>query len=234
MRKFFADHKAKTGLAYTTRYAEKRKAASKLYKQRNRLRYRTNVCKVCGSPARTDAEFCSRRCAGDGRRILFPHSKIRVVDCPDCGADKVVSRTSPGHRCFSCAEVERPRFQAGWCRRCGDSFVMLFNNVDAGYCSAQCARSDSKDRRRARKREAFAEPVFRRKIFERDRWRCQICGKAVKRTKEPPHPFAPTIDHIIPLNDGGTHEPANVQCAHFVCNCRKSDGAANDQLRLIG
>ena len=39
---------------------------------------------------------------------------------------------------------------------------------------------------------------------------------------------------FVPLADGGTHEPANVQCAHYLCNSVKSDGAANDQLRLVG
>jgi 5-methylcytosine-specific restriction endonuclease McrA len=33
--------------------------------------------------------------------------------------------------------------------------------------------------------------------------------------------MSPTIDHILPLARGGTHEPSNVQAAHFGCNAAK-------------
>ncbi|WP_261949456.1 HNH endonuclease [Rhodococcus sp. T9N] len=72
------------------------------------------------------------------------------------------------------------------------------------------------------------------KIFERDRWQCHICNTRVKRDMVVPHPLAPTIDHLIPLAAGGTHEPANVATAHFLCNSRKGDRGAGEQLALIG
>lgn len=78
------------------------------------------------------------------------------------------------------------------------------------------------------------EEVWRSRIFERDGWRCQLCRLKVDRRRVVPHPKAPTLDHIIPLAKGGTHEPANVQLACFRCNCLKGDRAASDQLRLIG
>jgi len=102
------------------------------------------------------------------------------------------------------------------------------------FCSSSCQKADGRARRRARKRDAYVADVWRSRIFERDGWRCQLCGKATQRNAVAPHPKAPVLDHIIPLAQGGTHEPANVQCSHFLCNCLKSDGAANDQLRLIG
>lgn len=69
-------------------------------------------------------------------------------------------------------------------------------------------------RRRARKLAAFRADVIPTVIFERDRWRCGICGKRVRRRDA-------SIDHVIPLAKGGTHEPGNVQCAHLLCNIRK-------------
>lgn len=128
----------------------------------------------------------------------------------------------------------------GLCRRCGTSFLGSANGQIPAYCSAKCNSADSRERRRARKAGAFVEKVYRQRIFERDGWRCQLCHKPVKRDAVVPHPKAPTIDHIIPLNTGvaagGTHEPSNVQCAHFLCNSIKSDGVfarTGDQLRLI-
>lgn len=71
-------------------------------------------------------------------------------------------------------------------------------------------------------------------IFERDRWRCQLCGGKVNRGAVVPHPKAPTIDHILPRACGGTDVPANVQLAHFECNWQKADRGGPEQLRLIG
>jgi len=63
--------------------------------------------------------------------------------------------------------------------------------------------------------------------------RCHICNKAVKRDAVVPHPLAPTIDHVIPLAVGGTHEPLNCRCAHYICNARKGH-RGGEQLLLIG
>jgi len=73
--------------------------------------------------------------------------------------------------------------------------------------------------------------VNARAVFERDGWRCRLCGELVDRTKQAPHPRSPSVDHIVPLAKGGAHTYANVQCAHFGCNSKKGarDGG---QLRL--
>jgi len=76
--------------------------------------------------------------------------------------------------------------------------------------------------------------VRRYQIHERDRWRCHLCGKKVNREVVAPHPKAPTIDHVIPLAKGGTHEPANCRTAHFLCNSTKGSGGSGEQLMLIG
>jgi len=70
---------------------------------------------------------------------------------------------------------------------------------------------------------AYVQPVYRSRVFKRDRYECQLCGQPMDMSVTAPQPFAPTIDHIIPIARGGTHEPANVQSAHFICNSRKRD-----------
>ena len=103
-----------------------------------------------------------------------------------------------------------------------------------GGVFAPLVRAVAKAKRRAVKKSAFVENVYRRKVFERDGWRCQLCRKPVKRDAVVPHPKAPVLDHIIPLAAGGTHEPANVQCAHYLCNSLKGDRGGGEQLLLIG
>jgi len=125
---------------------------------------------------------------------------------------------------------------AGSCRRCSEPFVIV-DQVEGVYCSKSCLKADSKDRRRAKmKTTATGQIVYRRRIFERDGWRCQLCRRKVDRTKVVPHPLAPVLDHIVPLDAGGRHEPANVQLAHFQCNSEKGAGVfgAGEQLRLVG
>jgi 5-methylcytosine-specific restriction endonuclease McrA len=121
---------------------------------------------------------------------------------------------------------------AGPCRTCGSPFV--FNQPNSAACSEKCAAKYHRDLRRARKSGAYVAPVYRAKVYQRDRWTCQLCGKKVKRNAVVPHPLAPTIDHVIPLAAGGTHEPANCQTAHFICNARKSAAGGGEQLALIG
>jgi 5-methylcytosine-specific restriction endonuclease McrA len=61
-----------------------------------------------------------------------------------------------------------------------------------------------------------------RVVFERDGWLCRLCLLPVDREATVPADFAPTVDHILPLSLGGAHAYPNVQCAHFICNSRKS------------
>lgn len=60
-------------------------------------------------------------------------------------------------------------------------------------------------------------------LFERDNWTCQLCGDAVNPSLKYPDPMAATIDHIVPLVDGGEHSYANTQLAHALCNSLKGD-----------
>lgn len=75
--------------------------------------------------------------------------------------------------------------------------------------------------RRARERAAFVAPVDHIEIFERDGYICQLCGTGVLPFVNHRHRLYPSIDHIIPLAKGGTHEPSNVQTAHRGCNSSK-------------
>ena len=81
-------------------------------------------------------------------------------------------------------------------------------------------------RRRARVRSQFAAPVDAQAIYRRDRGRCHLCGKRVKRTEA-------SMDHLIPISLGGIHAPWNVSLAHLKCNLRRGvRGSAQTMLAL--
>jgi 5-methylcytosine-specific restriction endonuclease McrA len=71
-----------------------------------------------------------------------------------------------------------------------------------------------------------------REIYERDGWRCHLCGRRIFKSKRWPDPKSGTIDHIVPLSEGGIDEPANVAAAHWDCNREKRARALGEQLRL--
>lgn len=70
--------------------------------------------------------------------------------------------------------------------------------------------------------------VSRKAIFKRDGWRCQLCGRKVKRRSSRSkrtgrlHPRIASLDHIVPLRRGGPHEESNCQCACLECNVKKN------------
>ncbi len=72
-----------------------------------------------------------------------------------------------------------------------------------------------------------AEFVSRDYVIARDRSRCHICKKLCRRDEI-------HIDHLVPLTRGGEHSARNLAVACAPCNRRKKNGAANDQLMLVG
>lgn len=91
-------------------------------------------------------------------------------------------------------------------------------------------------RRRARRLSSATERYARSEIYDRDDWRCQLCGGKIRKGTRYPNPMSPSIDHIIPLTEGGADAPSNVQAAHLRCNRAKQHRSMGrgEQLRLIG
>ncbi len=193
---------------------------------------RTAMCAHCGQQFVTRrARFCSMVCVGEANRKYSTDLVPHVAQRPTLRQQQAAKRLEDA---ALGTRSKKAVWVSGACRRCGQSFTCLWTNGIPTYCSAPCYRLDAKARRRALKRGAFVGVVHRKKIFERDGWRCQLCKRPVNRRAVVPHPRAATLDHIVPLADGGTHEPANVQCAHFLCNSIKGDRGASQQLMLFG
>lgn len=50
---------------------------------------------------------------------------------------------------------------------------------------------------------------------------CPLCGGEMDGRLTWPHPLSKSVDHIMPLALGGTHERHNLQWAHLRCNVSK-------------
>jgi 5-methylcytosine-specific restriction endonuclease McrA len=75
--------------------------------------------------------------------------------------------------------------------------------------------------RRARKVDAFVEPVSLDVVAERDGFCCGICSDPVDMSLAYPDPFSRSLDHIVPLSRGGEHSYSNTQLSHLRCNVSK-------------
>lgn len=93
------------------------------------------------------------------------------------------------------------------------------------------ARNPAPYKARARARQAItrgvdAERFEHEEIFERDGWRCGICGDPIDPALAFPDPGSASLDHVIPIALGGPHLRANTQAAHLSCNRAKGARAA--------
>lgn len=188
-------------------------------------------CKACGevfAAPRKSSTTCSRKCAArlaviaSGRKPRTWESRPRVA-----AARRKLERAAAG-------SAGRRVWVQGRCAAC-DAEFSPGKVGSARYCDpCSLKRATLKtDRRRARRRNAFVENVYRKKVFEADDYRCHLCGKKTDQSKVAPHPKAPTLDHIVPLAAGGRHEATNCRTAHFLCNSRKGDRGGGEQLLLI-
>lgn len=220
---------------------------------KNRLRienakYRRS-CLVCGAqytyhPAAKDKGhehkrglFCSQVCRSKHITDSKPgkHSKLFIGTCATCNAP-IVARYGREY-CTPECRPSHARLSAGTaiyraCNGCGEDYVVFTTNgMPSRYCSDACRttvanarKRTEKSKRKARLRGATVENVDPFVVFERDGWRCQLCGDPTPKEKRGTRDAkAPELDHIIPIARGGEHSYSNTQCACRTCNNLKRD-----------
>lgn len=203
-----------------------------------RGRKHRRTCQVCRATFTTTwgaARYCSDEC----RRFRdSPSSPVPWAECPWCG-HWFVKRSARKYCSKACLDANHPwraRVTAigyGECRRCGVTFVRRAGKVGA-YCSLACNRRARKNVRKHLKRAAAGGESFTlRQIAERDGWRCHLCGRKVPDRTYEARDKDPTLDHLVPVSDGGTHTRDNVALAHNRCNWERNVGG-EVQLRLVG
>lgn len=152
-----------------------------------------------------ETEKICRRCGESKSLIEFSRSEgDRIGFCKSCYA---TARSA-------IYESGRARADAIWRKRHGTERPPGTSHYDQDPADVLQA---PKRRRAERLRNAKRAPINREAIFERDGWLCGICG-------EPVAVGDATLDHIVPISLGGSHEPSNVRLAHSLCNSRRGDG----------
>lgn len=199
------------------------------------------TCEACGVDYVTTRAH-GRTCSLDCRRWINPRiSKVTALDwerCDSCGNWDSRGRPCPRpicarlrHHVATAHTSGSFTWVAGRCLRCGTTFVADHLAAKSLFCSTPCARYAVKARRRARVTTTQQRPFSRIRVFERDGWRCHLCNRTTRPETPWQHPDHPTIDHLVPISEGGPHTEENAATAHRRCNTRRGTrGAA--QLRL--
>ncbi|PDS97533.1 hypothetical protein CO659_12775 [Rhizobium sp. S9] len=197
--------------------------------------------------------FCSKTCSGTSGMaallVLRPSKPasfiVHKLFCDVCG-DRFTTKNAQNKRCSDFCRLKADRIKAlassvandnvdrsiRPCAECSNAFSPLYGEKRSIYCSKSCAKRNGNRRRRkkekARLRGVLVETVDPIKVFERDKWKCQICGvKTPRKLRGTYEDRAPELDHIMPLSLGGAHSYMNTQCACRKCNAAKSDTPPN-------
>jgi hypothetical protein len=164
--------------------------------------------------------------------------------CKDCSCK--IHHTS--QRCGACVAkrqlVRATEYQRGKkplvervCKECQSLFTPEYGNGRRIFCSSACSCRHSNRINRAKRDAALrgvkVEAVNPIRVFERDAWRCYLCGIGTPRHKRGTYePDAPELEHVIPISRGGEHSYANTACSCRACNAAKGDMTVEEFKRL--
>lgn len=180
-------------------------------------------------------KYCSKDCHSESMRLppkppINPlvALEIRAIRSIAASVRQAFKRMARSIRtCVDCGIQERRlnnEWHTGW--RCNACYKTHYASLESTKRNKRAAKA----RRRAIERGAHADSIDPIAVFERDKWRCHICGiktkKALRGTYEP---LAPELDHITTLADGGKHSWGNVACACRKCNHTKSSRSFGQQ-----
>ena len=216
-----------------------------------------SVCEECSAPflaRNTRHKTCSAKCLKDRRTRLRPSRAVlaqvlanEVRQCESCSSP-FIPQTYQQRYCNNGCKVSaamkagRLRYvgkrgdkQDRTCGECGSVFAPRDERqlTCSLLCSHKLYSRIGARTRRARMAGVHYEPVDPFKVFDRDKWQCQLCGVKTPKVKRGTHDSnAPELDHILPIAKGGSHTYLNTQCACRKCNMKKSDKPMGQMLML--
>jgi hypothetical protein len=123
--------------------------------------------------------------------------------------DKVLARRR--------ANWKRKPQQERSCAECGIQFTTCRSTQR--YCSRVCKVKVGK---RTSRRVSIGSRA-RRRILDRDGWRCYLCTQQIDPSFVWPHPLSPSVDHVVPVSAGGSNRSDNLRATHWHCNEAKAD-----------
>ena len=185
-------------------------------------------CGDCGKPIKVQRHrVASPACYGGCK-------DLKTKTCVDCGRQFKARPTSRRETCgdtcpakyifFPCINChgagKRPK-EFGSGNFCGElcriEWECRIHNLEFDR-SAFLRTKYSKKRKRMM---ANGDDIDRMDLFDHYNWVCHLCHEAIDPHLRHPDPMSATIDHVVPLDQGGRHRWENVKPAHKCCNEQK-------------
>lgn len=138
-----------------------------------------------------------------------------------------VSMTKAGTVCKGVSPQNNTQYTKV-CAICGREFMT--ERYNTRYCSSVCrnTKRDWKHNHRVSEDKRIDKGINARSLYKRDKGVCWICGRQcdlndyiTKNGYFVAGDWYPSVDHIVPVCDGGTDEWTNVKLAHRICNSRR-------------
>lgn len=207
-------------------------------------------CLACGErlvPSATgrNKRYCNRVCSDQARQTKVKASRQRLVKCQECGVEFLDARKARRYCSHECRYVANLRDKAQQtkekyavlypggikvkiCRWCNQEMQVSASKSYAGRlyheaCSkeAQSARYRIKTVKRQKKTNPYR--ISHEQVVREYGSDCHICREPIDLSLPRTHRFGLTVDHLVPINKGGTDDMANLRPAHWICNVKKSD-----------
>lgn len=183
---------------------------------------KTYCSDTCKRQAKKPKQIATRTCVECARGFTLRFKTSTQQTCsPQCRAVRH-SRLLHGKK-FRPAKVHELT-----CVECGNGFTTRRKTTRfCGSCTRRKNGHGKPEKRAKRKGVPYVYGIKPEMVFDRDRWRCQLCGCTTpKRLRGQNKPQSPEVDHIVPISQGGGHTWDNVQCL-----CRKCNGLKRAQTR---
>lgn len=181
------------------------------------------------------------------RKSKRMENDMYVARCLECKAEYTSKRPqkyctracmNEAHRSFR-ELVALPKKHPRQCKTCGTAYSTTTGprgGLPNEYCSPECRgvaqaaqKREEKAARKAKLKLVTVEKVDPFKVFDRDGWRCKMCGVPTPRAHRGLYvDDAPELDHVVPLSRGGEHSYRNTQCSCRKCNLLKSNRIETD------
>lgn len=199
------------------------------------------------SPVIVQCNTCNKYFVWNVRHV---RKRIKSVRCPHCWKDRKSSQHSQKKAHATAALINKGkgrittyierREKTAVCKFCETQYRkrLGYGNTQKIYCSEKCftaareraaenARHHRDRRLKKCKKKEWGINVPR--LYKRDGGICWICGSATdlsdKVTREDGTivcgDWYPSVDHVIPIAEGGDHTWDNVKLAHRRCNSER-------------
>ncbi len=196
-------------------------------------------CKNCGeivwANGKENKYFCSIECMNEykdknrkyPKRRKPPHDGIYHKECVNCHKP-FTTKTGQSKYCSDDCKREYENKKSRElahnnyipemriCKNCQCVFFTSINrNRNSQFCSEECMKNYHKNLRVRVNKISEIMNITVKSIYKRDHGICQICNLPVNIKSKSKY-WSASIDHIVPINEGGSAFEENCQLTHLI------------------